>query len=267
MLFWFLEVLFLTDLVEEYSNSEEDYSNYWVERFLQNKGNEYFCDVDEEFLTDRFNLTGLNSFVPHYSMALDLINDQFDFNVDDDTKGIVEDSATKLYGLIHARFIVTARGLMKMAEKYHQGDFGRCPRVLCNGASVIPHGQSDILNQGKVRLYCPKCEDLYVPKSSRHFMMDGAYFGTTFAPFFCLSYPNLLPQQNPNDQYTPRIFGFKIRQVTKIQRLQYRFMSQDFQILSHRRLGIELPSNDTPGADIVPLRVQHNNSSPASMLD
>ncbi|KAI0220324.1 casein kinase 2 regulatory subunit, partial [Massospora cicadina] len=132
------------------------------------------------------------------------------------------------------------------AEKYRQGDFGRCPRTLCRGVFVIPHGQNDILNEGKVRLYCPKCEDVYTPKSSRHFTMDGAFFGTTFAPFFFLSYPNLIPRQNPNDQYTPRIFGFKIHHAAKVQRLQYRFMSQDFQILSHRRLGIELPSSDTP---------------------
>ena len=43
--------------------------------FLASKGNEYFCEVDEEYIVDRFNLTGLNAEVSGYSAALDLITD------------------------------------------------------------------------------------------------------------------------------------------------------------------------------------------------
>jgi len=42
---------------------------------LSSKGNEYFCEVDEDFILDRFNLTGLNNEVANYSQALDLITD------------------------------------------------------------------------------------------------------------------------------------------------------------------------------------------------
>jgi casein kinase II subunit beta len=43
--------------------------------FLASKGNEYFCEVDEEYIVDRFNLTGLNAEVQGYSGALELITD------------------------------------------------------------------------------------------------------------------------------------------------------------------------------------------------
>lgn len=236
--------------MEEYTGSDEEYSNYWVEWFLQNKGSEYFCEVDEDFLSDRFNLTGLAPYIPHYTMALDLINDNFvDYKIDDDTKRIVDDSARKLYGLIHARFIVTSRGLVKMAEKYRLGEFGRCPRTLCKGTNVVPHGQSDFLGEGKVRLYCPKCEDVYLPKSTRHASMDGSFIGTTFAPFFFLSYPNMVPHHNPNEQYSPKIFGFKVHQTAKIHRLQYRLMCPEFQLQTRTRLEIKAPSESENNQD------------------
>ena len=47
----------------------------WISWFLSSKGNEYFCEVEEDFILDRFNLTGLNSEVQNYSQALDLITD------------------------------------------------------------------------------------------------------------------------------------------------------------------------------------------------
>lgn len=83
-------------------------------QFISSRGNEYFCEIDEEYLTDRFNLTGLNTEVQYYQYALDLVTDVFDFDCDDEMREQIEKSARHLYGLVHARYIVTTRGLAKM---------------------------------------------------------------------------------------------------------------------------------------------------------
>lgn len=96
----------------------------------------------------------------------------------DDQQELVENDAETLFGLIHARYILTNRGLQSMLEKYRAFHFGRCPRVLCKGQAMLPIGLSDVPNQDSVKLYCPRCEDVYHAKASRHEHIDGAYFGT-----------------------------------------------------------------------------------------
>ncbi|KAJ7937799.1 casein kinase II, regulatory subunit [Mycena leptocephala] len=157
----------------------------WISWFLSLKRHEYFCEVDEDFILDRFNLTGLNTEVPNYAQALKLITDQLD---DDESWESLNVQAGLLYGLIHARWIVTA-----VVEKYKRGDFGRCPRVLCHSHSLLPVGLTDTPFEKTVKVYCGRCEDLYSPKSSRHGSLDGAYFGTTFPHLLYLVYPTLLP--------------------------------------------------------------------------
>ena len=88
----------------------------WIEQFMSSRGNEYFCEIDEDYLTDRFNLTGLNADVQYYQYALDLVTDVFDLDCDDDMREQIEKSARHLYGLVHARYITTIRGLAKMVS-------------------------------------------------------------------------------------------------------------------------------------------------------
>jgi casein kinase II subunit beta len=42
------------------------------------------------------------------------VTDVFDLDADDDLREQIEKSARHLYGLVHARYIVTTRGLAKM---------------------------------------------------------------------------------------------------------------------------------------------------------
>ena len=160
--------------------TEEEQS--WIQWFVNLRGNSFFCEVDEEFIQYDFNLTGLQSLVPYYDYALDFILD-VDVPTDtltDDQQEIVESAAEILYGLIHARYILTARGMQRMFDKFQENEFGRCPRVYCSGQSCLPTGMSDQMRNYPVNIYCPKCQELYYPRSAKQAGLDGAYFGTTF---------------------------------------------------------------------------------------
>ena len=89
----------------------------WISWFLSSKGNEYFCEVDEDYILDRFNLTGLNAEVQHYPQALDLVTDAMEEEMDQETRDHIEAQGRLLYGLVHARYISTSRGLAKMVSR------------------------------------------------------------------------------------------------------------------------------------------------------
>ena len=55
--------------------SDDDDDSTWISWFINLKGNDFFCEVDEEFIQDDFNLTGLQALVPYYDYALDFVLD------------------------------------------------------------------------------------------------------------------------------------------------------------------------------------------------
>ncbi|KAJ8634452.1 hypothetical protein MRB53_027788 [Persea americana] len=194
------------------SSSEGDDST-WISWFCGLRGNELLCEVDEDYIQDDFNLCGLQGLVPYYDYALDMIldSDSFSGELDGEEHSEIESAAELLYGLIHARYIVTSKGLNAMHDKYKRADFGRCPRVFCGGQPCLPVGSSDIPHSGSVKIYCPKCEDLYFPRCKYQSNMDGAYLGTTFPHLFLMTYPSAKPAK-PVQGYVPRVFGFKLHE-------------------------------------------------------
>ncbi|KAF8867979.1 casein kinase II, regulatory subunit, partial [Mucidula mucida] len=100
--------------------------------------------------------------------------------------------------------------------------FGTCPRVHCRSTNVVPCGRSDVPGYDTVKLYCPNCNDIYAPPSSRYQGVDGAFFGTTFAHLFFQSYRELAPApfykpllSSGGGVYTPKIYGFKVSERAK----------------------------------------------------
>lgn len=79
--------------------------------------------------------------------------------------------------------------------------------MLCERQNVLPIGVSEDLSTSRVKVYCPRCQDVYIPRQ-KQLDIDGAYFGTSFPHVFLKSYPEQLPSGPP--KFIPKIYGFKI---------------------------------------------------------
>lgn len=194
----------------ESTSSDSDEPN-WIQWFCGLTGNEFFAEVEDEWIMDRFNLTGLNEIVPHCKEALDVILDVEITNEEETENG--ETYAPLLYGLIHARYILTHKGMQQMWCKFNAAQFGVCPRVSCNNQNVLPTALTDIPREHVVKLFCPRCREIYNSRSLRHRHLDGAFWGTTFCHLLLMTYLNEFDVKT-SPSYTPRIFGFKINEAS-----------------------------------------------------
>ena len=90
------------------------------------------------------------------------------------------------------------------------------PILICFDLNIKPRKclqfPSFIISEAMVKLYCPKCMDVYTPKSSRHHHTDGAYFGTGFPHMLFMVHPEYRPKR-PANQFVPRLYGFKIHHL------------------------------------------------------
>ncbi|RMZ68973.1 casein kinase ii beta subunit ckb1 [Pyrenophora seminiperda CCB06] len=207
-------------------SSSSQVTESWIASFCGLLGHEYFAEVSEDFIEDDFNLTGLQSQVPMYKEALEMILDvepeddedeeeeEEEEDEEDEILGderapgyrragdrrhlriasdlsVIESSAELLYGLIHQRYITSRPGIQQMAEKYELQHFGTCPRVNCNSCKVLPVGLNDSPGHETVKLFCPSCLDVYTPPNSRFQTVDGAFFGTTFPSLFFMTFTDL----------------------------------------------------------------------------
>ena len=100
-------------------------------------------------------------------------------------------------------------GLAVLYGKYLKGGYGHCPRALCDNVAVLPVGMDDLLRRSRVKVFCPKCEELYIP-STRSVALDGAYFGTSLSHAFLLAYHKQITLPPAVYMYEPKLHGFKL---------------------------------------------------------
>lgn len=182
----------------------------WIKQFCSHPLNSWYAEVDLEYAKDWFNHYGLKESIDRFDEALELISDQHsDKWTEYDVKTITEiqQQAIRLYGMLHARYILQRDGLAQMKEKFEKGIFGHCPRFSCNDQKLLPFGETVQPNHHSAKLYCPQCCDIYRPPDSN--LIDGAHFGPAFPHVFLIEYPKF----NTSEKfapYQPKIFGYNV---------------------------------------------------------
>ncbi|KAL2340275.1 hypothetical protein Fmac_008215 [Flemingia macrophylla] len=80
-------------------------------------------------------LLRLSCLVPYYDYALDLILDVESSHGDmfmEEQNELIKSTVEMLYGMIHAQYVLTSKGMAVMLDKYKNYDFGRWPKVYCS---------------------------------------------------------------------------------------------------------------------------------------
>jgi len=92
-----------------------------MERFLED--NRCLCEIERPYLRDTFYHYGLSSKIKHYNSVLSILLDEYDSNDDESGENYedLERMAYRLYGMLHARFILTENGLLRMREMFKAG--------------------------------------------------------------------------------------------------------------------------------------------------
>ena len=183
----------------------------WVDWLLTTSYGTYFVKIDDGYLNNVFNYYGLRQKVPYFKYAYDLIRGPYldpkerpkEWPKDMDSYGLC------LYGLLHARYLLTTEGQNAMLVKYNSGKFPHCPRTLCRGTCCLPYGSSDNIGQTSIQMFCPNCNDIYSINDEPSNFTDGAFFGPSWVHSFLKHFPHLVPSEQP-EKYVPRIFGFRV---------------------------------------------------------
>ena len=190
----------------------------WIHWFCKLRGNEFFVEIDSDFIKDKENLIGIN-----YEKFIKVLLGEKPSNSEVLSREIIEDLSEirEVYGLIHKRFINTPLGLGLIREKFLDGIYGYCPRLLCNKQVMLPVGLSEDLRYSQVKVFCPLCQEVYKPrdifygfqgakKLIKFDLPDGIFFGTSFPQAFLINFPDLDPRISESERYIPKLYGFRI---------------------------------------------------------
>ena len=68
---------------------------------------------------------------------------------------------------------------------------------------------SDKLRTSRLKVYCPRCEEVYLPKY-KQVNIDGAHFGASLAHIFMKQYETVISLPPKIYFYEPKIYGFNL---------------------------------------------------------
>ena len=186
----------------------------WVTDFVAQ--NPWLCVVDDTYINDNFNLYGLSGSVNDYQNALRIIRGHYYDLPNSRSHSELQKSAQILYGLIHARYLLTYNGVKEMQKKFDKAIFGYCPRVSCKNQPLLPIGLSPNPGEQKVKTYCPACQDVYDCDCDA----DGSYFGPYFPHFFIQAIKDEVTLQKPEPTKLS-LFGVPIGPDSPMNRCHY----------------------------------------------
>ena len=161
-----------SDMNVHYSDTYSETGTTWVDDWCADARNSFLVKVPYPYMYDTFNLYGLRNSFPHFQSALSRICNEHDSDRDADrlsqdrgshhaTPDQIEYLAERLYGMIHNRYLSTTPGLKSLRVKVKQRVYGTCRRVLCANQPLIPCGLSEQPGVATVRVYCPRCAEIY----------------------------------------------------------------------------------------------------------
>jgi casein kinase II subunit beta len=146
----------------------------WVTAFSERAGNELYLKVPNSFIIDPVTISCLNTLLnginqTYSKHVLDYILIISDSHCFPKSKKFIHQNklATDYYNILHSLFVVSPQGLLEVKKMFKQKKFGECLRVYCDRFPLIPVGFHDQLRRSKVKLFCPKCRDIYYPTNIR----------------------------------------------------------------------------------------------------
>ena len=179
----------------------------FVDYLLMQPQSKYFVKVDMDFLSK-------NGEYAHKSYKYLNFEESYSalFKKKRETTNISTDILSQsyiVYGLIHAKYLMTESGQAQMIAKFQKHEFPPCPRVLCNHFTCFPYGSSAIIGEQPMKLFCPNCTDIYLITNNDNLGIDGAFFGPFWIHTLMHHHPEIVSSQPP-EVYVPRIYGFRI---------------------------------------------------------
>ena len=170
----------------------------------------HLVPIPSEFVKDAFNRQGLSSnfkseesYKEHLASLLQTTSSKNNANCD-----------SKLYQLIHSRYVVTPGGIAQFEKKLIENPtlFGSCPRLKCKRQQLLPMAKS--------LRYCPSCGEALALSDNDNDNDKNDCFGydNNFAHLFMMMkgedvFPHLYRRENWEKKdvpIVPSVFGFKI---------------------------------------------------------